>query len=70
MGGLGGGWGAGLARGAGPPFANRMLIERLLDGMSIDDTPFFEAGSHGSKFHMRRGCFFVHHVRFSMLDLA
>ena len=24
-----------------------MLIERLLDGMSIDGTPFFEAGSHG-----------------------
>ena len=35
------------------PFSNRMLIERLPAGMSIDGTPFFEAGSHALK--ERRG---------------
>ena len=34
---------------------NRMLIERLLDGMSIDGAPFFEPGSHGLKFGGRGG---------------
>ena len=48
----GGGGGGGVGGGAAPPpppFANRMLTERLLDGMSIDGTPFVEAGWHGLK---------------------
>ena len=32
-----------------PPFASRMLTERLLDGVFIDGTAFFEAGSCGLK---------------------
>ena len=32
-----------------------MLTERLLEGMSIDGTPFFEADSHGLKFNERDG---------------
>ena len=40
-------WGLG-GRGRSPtPFADRMLIERLLDGMSIDGTPLSEAGGWG-----------------------
>ena len=32
-----------------PAFANRMLVERKLEGMSIDGVPVFEAASHGLK---------------------
>ena len=30
-----------------PAFANRLLVEKLLEGISIDGVPFFEAASHG-----------------------
>ena len=37
-------------RGLPVALANRMLVERLLEGMSIDGAPVFEAGAHGLKF--------------------
>ena len=36
--------------------ANRMLLEGLLEGMSIERAPFFEAASHGVyKMKLERG---------------
>ena len=39
-----------------PAIANRMLVERLLGGMSIDGAPFFEAASHGPKKRRAGSC--------------
>ena len=36
-------------RGLPVALANRMLVEGLLEGMSIDGAPVFEAGAHGLK---------------------
>ena len=35
--------------------ANRVLLERLLEEMSIEGAPFFEAASHGLKLKKSRG---------------